>query len=78
MEWWKILFKILAWLAMGCISPRTIYKEIRAYEKENGANDSTYWLILNYYGVISFALCSKNTRLNFLICGYKAKKKNNL
>jgi deoxyribodipyrimidine photo-lyase len=21
---------------MGCISPRTIYKEIRAYEKENG------------------------------------------
>jgi deoxyribodipyrimidine photo-lyase len=23
------------WLAMGCISPRTIY-EIRAYEKENG------------------------------------------
>jgi deoxyribodipyrimidine photo-lyase len=24
------------WLAMGCISPRTIYKEIRAYEKENG------------------------------------------
>jgi deoxyribodipyrimidine photo-lyase len=60
MEWWKTYSsKFSAWLAMGCISPRTIYKEIRAYERENGANDSTYWLILNYYGVISFALCSK-------------------
>jgi deoxyribodipyrimidine photo-lyase len=48
----SVLFKIFG-LAMGCISPRTIYK-VRAYEKENGANDSTYWLILNYYGVISF------------------------
>jgi deoxyribodipyrimidine photo-lyase len=51
--------KFSAWLAMGCISPRTIYKEIRAYEKENGANDSTYWLILNYYGVISFLYVQK-------------------
>jgi deoxyribodipyrimidine photolyase len=54
----SVLFKISAWLAMGCISPRTIYKEIRAYEKENGAM-ILHWLILNYYGVISFALCSK-------------------
>jgi deoxyribodipyrimidine photo-lyase len=73
MEWWaSVLFKIFG-LVMGCISPRTIYKEIRAYEKENG--DSTYWLILNYYGVISFALCSKNTRLNFSYMGYKSEKK---
>jgi deoxyribodipyrimidine photo-lyase len=49
----KVLFKIFL-LAMGCISPRTIYKEIRAYEKENGANDSTYWLILNYYFCFMF------------------------
>jgi deoxyribodipyrimidine photo-lyase len=28
--------KFSAWLAMGCISPRTIYKEIRAYERKMG------------------------------------------
>ena len=37
--------KFSAWLAMGCISPRYIYWEIKKYEKEFGANDSTYWLI---------------------------------
>jgi deoxyribodipyrimidine photo-lyase len=42
----KVLFKIFG-LLYGLYF-RTIYK-VRAYEKENGANDSTYWLILNYY-----------------------------
>jgi deoxyribodipyrimidine photo-lyase len=37
--------KFSAWLAYGCISPRTIYEELRRYEAERGANDSTYWLI---------------------------------
>ncbi len=37
--------KFSAWLAHGCISPRFIYHEIKKYEKQNGANDSTYWLI---------------------------------
>lgn len=32
-------------LALGCISPRTIFHEIKRYEKEFIANDSTYWLI---------------------------------
>ncbi len=37
--------KLSAWLANGSISPRQIYEAIKAYEKANGANDSTYWLI---------------------------------
>jgi deoxyribodipyrimidine photo-lyase len=34
--------KFSAWLALGCISPRIIYQEIKRYENENGANESTY------------------------------------
>jgi deoxyribodipyrimidine photo-lyase len=37
--------KFSAWLAHGCISPRFIYEKIKKYEKQFGANDSTYWLI---------------------------------
>ncbi|MDA9555027.1 DASH family cryptochrome [Pelobium sp.] len=37
--------KFSAWLTAGCLSPRSIYWEIKKYEKEKGANDSTYWLI---------------------------------
>ena len=37
--------KFSAWLALGCISPRFIYRELQKYETEFGANDSTYWLI---------------------------------
>ncbi len=32
-------------LAHGCISPRTIFSEISRYERANGANKSTYWVI---------------------------------
>ncbi len=37
--------KFSAWLAMGCISPRSIYAEIKKYERDIQANDSTYWLV---------------------------------
>ncbi|CAM9761678.1 unnamed protein product [Ectocarpus sp. 6 AP-2014] len=37
--------KFSPWLALGCLSPRTIVKEIRKYETDRIANDSTYWLI---------------------------------
>lgn len=37
--------KLSPWLAYGCVSPRQIYEEIKRYEAERGANDSTYWLI---------------------------------
>ncbi|MEY2923426.1 MAG: Cryptochrome [Bacteroidota bacterium] len=37
--------KFSAWLAMGCISPRFIYQELKKYVHQFGANDSTYWLV---------------------------------
>ena len=37
--------KFSAWLAMGCISPRFIYQELKKYESQFEANESTYWLV---------------------------------
>lgn len=37
--------KFSAWLALGCISPRFIVNELKKYEAQFGANESTYWLI---------------------------------
>ncbi|GAA4281692.1 DASH family cryptochrome [Gaetbulibacter aestuarii] len=37
--------KFSAWLANGSISPRHIYWQIKAFEKEHFKNQSTYWLI---------------------------------
>jgi len=36
--------KFSPWLAIGCLSPRLIYAEIKQYEKMNTANESTYWV----------------------------------
>jgi len=37
--------KFSAWLANGSISAKTIYEQVKSYEKEVAKNDSTYWLI---------------------------------
>ena len=37
--------KFSAWLSTGCISPRYIYSELKKYESQFGANESTYWLV---------------------------------
>lgn len=37
--------KFSPWLSQGCISPKMIYHQLKAYESEQGANSSTYWLI---------------------------------
>ncbi len=37
--------KFSAWLANGSISPRFIYAEVKKFEREVVANESTYWLI---------------------------------
>jgi deoxyribodipyrimidine photo-lyase len=37
--------KLSPWLALGCISPRRIWKEAQRYEAERVKNKSTYWLI---------------------------------
>ncbi|WP_080237234.1 DASH family cryptochrome [Spirosoma rigui] len=37
--------KFSAWLALGCLSPRQVYSEVKRYETEQVKNDSTYWLV---------------------------------
>lgn len=37
--------KFSPWLALGCISPKSIYYQVKKYEKERKKNQSTYWLI---------------------------------
>ncbi len=37
--------KFSSWLALGCISPRYIYHELKKYESKFVANESTYWLV---------------------------------
>ncbi len=37
--------KFSPWLASGSLSPRYIYAEVKKYEEQRVANDSTYWLI---------------------------------
>lgn len=37
--------KFSPWLALGCLSPRYIFEEVKRYEKEVKKNQSTYWLI---------------------------------
>ncbi|MFO0322901.1 MAG: DASH family cryptochrome, partial [Bacteroidota bacterium] len=36
--------KFSSWLGLGCLSPREIYYELKKYESEFSANESTYWL----------------------------------
>lgn len=37
--------KLAPWLALGCISPRRVFEQVRHYEKTKVANKSTYWVL---------------------------------
>jgi len=37
--------KFSPWLALGCLSPRRVWKEVQQYENERTKNKSTYWLV---------------------------------
>lgn len=51
--------KFSPWLAQGCLSPKTIYKELKKYEANNGANKSTYWLFFELLWRDFFRLMGK-------------------
>ncbi|MEZ8696055.1 DASH family cryptochrome [Vibrio lentus] len=36
--------KFSPWFALGCVSPKTIYRHLKQFEAEHGSNDSTYWI----------------------------------
>lgn len=37
--------KFSPWLALGCLSPRYLYQQVKEYEIQRIGNQSTYWLI---------------------------------
>jgi len=37
--------KLAPWLALGCVSPRKVFEQVREYEKQNISNKSTYWVL---------------------------------
>jgi deoxyribodipyrimidine photo-lyase len=66
--------KFSAWLALGCISPREIFVEIKKYEEEYGANDSSYWLIFELIWRDYFRFMSKKYQNSFFkLGGFKSK-----
>lgn len=44
LEGWDFSSRLSAFLAHGCVSPATVLAQIKQYESERVANDSTYWL----------------------------------
>ncbi|WP_165698020.1 DASH family cryptochrome [Flavobacterium nackdongense] len=59
--------KFSAWLALGCVSPRFIYAEVKKYEKRYGANDSTYWLIFELLWRDFFRFMFKKHQTKFFL-----------
>jgi deoxyribodipyrimidine photo-lyase len=69
--------KFSPWLALGCISPRFIYAEILKYEKQFGANDSTYWLVFELLWRDFFRFMFKKYQTKFFLYeGIKTEKVN--
>lgn len=51
--------KLSPWLALGCLSPKFIYHQIKAFEREFHANESTYWLVFEILWRDFFRFCFK-------------------
>ncbi|MFN5621867.1 MAG: DASH family cryptochrome [Flavobacteriales bacterium] len=61
--------KFSPWLAMGCISPRTIYEAVQEYERTVESNDSTYWLIFELIWRDYFRFAMKKHKQSFFRLG---------
>lgn len=59
--------KFSAWLALGCISPRFIYHQIKAYESRHGANASSYWLVFELLWRDYFRFMMKKHPISFFL-----------
>ncbi len=56
---WDFSSKLSAWLAIGCISPKTVYHKIKEFESSVVKNDSTYWLVFELMWRDFFRLMGK-------------------
>lgn len=69
--------KFSPWLSLGCISPRQIYQELKAYEQLYQANESTYWLIFELLWRDYFRFMMKKYHHKFFLqTGIKSNPKN--
>jgi deoxyribodipyrimidine photo-lyase len=67
--------KFSPWLAMGCLSARSIYAEVQKYEQERVQNDSTYWLIFELLWRDYFAfIAAKHGHKIFRLSGLRGIK----
>ena len=67
--------KFSPWLAMGCLSPRFIYEEVRKYEKKVKKNSSTYWLIFELiWRDYFYFITARHGRHVFMKNGIKRKR----
>jgi len=64
------------WLAIGCISPKRIYQEIRKFERERKSNESTYWLIFELLWRDFFRLMGKKYKNQIFKLGGPRNLKN--
>ena len=57
--------KFSAWLALGCLSPRELYFELKKYEAQYEANESTYWLVFELLWRDYFRFMMKKYHVKF-------------
>jgi len=69
--------KFSPWLALGCLSPREIVNELKMYENQFAANESTYWLEFELLWRDYFRfMMKKYSNMFFQQAGIKAKTDN--
>lgn len=67
--------KLSSWLAIGCISPKSIYYEVKQYELERVKNDSTYWLVFELLWRDYFLFIAKKHKENlFKVTGIRNRE----
>lgn len=67
--------KFSPWLSLGCISPRTIYFEIKDFERKVIANESTYWIVFELLWRDYFKYMAKKSGARiFQLSGLKEEK----
>ncbi len=59
--------KFSPWLALGCLSPREIYFELKKYETQFSSNDSTYWLVFELLWRDYFRFMMKKYRSKYFL-----------
>lgn len=61
--------KFSVWLSLGCISPKTIYHQLKKYEAQFLANESTYWLFFELLWREYFRLMMQKYQSLFFLKG---------